>query len=131
MEFYTKMNCVILKSNSEHLTYFCIYQLWQINYLFLCIFKVHLQNQSNSKQYVKGSYMVRYWSTVDGMWCYIYYHLDFNKRCWRETWNHIFQPLKLFPAWLSRISAISSRVTYLTCFTVGTSEFIRAKPEML
>ena len=65
------------------------------------------------------------------MLCYIYYHLDFNKRCWRETWNHIFQPLKLFPAWLSRISIISSPVTYLTCFTVGTSDFIRAQPEML
>ena len=50
--------------------------------------------------------MVRYWSTVDGMWCYTYHILDFNKRCWRETWNHIFQPLKLFPACLSRISII-------------------------
>ena len=57
------------------MTNFCIYQLWQT---FLCIFNVHLQNKSNSKQYVKGSYMVRYGSTVDGMWCYTY----FNKRCW-------------------------------------------------
>ena len=93
---------------------------------FLCIFRVHLQNQSYSKQYVKGSYMVRYWSTVDGMWCYTYYHLDFNKGCWRETCNHVFRPLKLFPTWLSRISIISSPVTYLTSFTACTGGFTRA-----
>ena len=93
---------------------------------FLCIFKVHLQNQSNS-----GNYMTRYWSTVDGMWCYIYYHLDFSKRCWRETLNRTFQLLKIFLSWLSRVSIISSSVTYLICFTVGISHFIRAWPEML
>ena len=36
-------------------------------YLFWCIFKVHLQNQPNSKQCVKGSCIVRYWSTVDAV----------------------------------------------------------------
>ena len=65
-----------------------------ISYIsFLCIFKLYLQNQS--KQCVKGSYIIRYWSTVDGMWRFIYYHLDVNKGCWEETCNHNFQPLKL------------------------------------
>ena len=79
-----------------------------VTVFFLFIFKVYLQNQSNIKQYVIGNYMVRYWSTVDGMWCYTYYHLGVNKECCRETRNHIFQSLKLFHAWLSRISIIFS-----------------------
>ena len=65
-----------------------------ISYIsFLCIFKLYIQNQS--KQCVKGSYIIRYWSTVDGMWRFIYYHLDVNKGCWEEKCNHNFQPLKL------------------------------------
>ena len=34
------------------------------------------------------------------------YHLDWNKKCWRKTCNHNFRPLKLFPAWFSRISTV-------------------------
>ena len=35
------------------------------------------------------------------------YHLDWNqKKCWRKTYNHHFRPLKLFPAWFSRISIV-------------------------
>ena len=34
------------------------------------------------------------------------YHLDLKKKCWRKTCNHNFRPLKLFPAWFSRISTV-------------------------
>ena len=34
------------------------------------------------------------------------YHLDLNKKCWRKTCSHNFRPLKLFPAWFSRISTV-------------------------
>ena len=34
------------------------------------------------------------------------YHLDLKKKCWRKTCNHNFRPLKLFPAWFSRISIV-------------------------
>ena len=64
-------------------------------YFFWCNFKVHLENQSNSKQCVKGRCIIKYWNTVDGMLCFIYYHLDFKKGCWREICNYNFQPLKL------------------------------------
>ena len=34
------------------------------------------------------------------------YHLDLNKKCWTKTCNRNFRPLKLFPAWFSRISTV-------------------------
>ena len=74
---------------------------------FLCIFKVYLQNQS--KQCVKGSYIIRYWSTVDGMWCFIYYHLDVNKGYWGEICNHNFQPLKLIKQDFSNFFVVTSQ----------------------
>ena len=90
----------ILKLNSEHLTFLCIYQLWQISYIFFWyILEVHTQNQWNLKQWVKGSCIVRYWSTAYGIWCLIYYDLDFNKGCWRETCNHNFLPNCFLLVW--------------------------------
>ena len=77
---------------------------------FLCIFKVYLQNQS--KQCVKGSYIIRYWSTVDGMCCFIYYHLDINKG---------FQPLKLIKQDWSNFFV----VTFPSDISEGTIDFIR------
>ena len=74
---------------------------------FLCIFKVYLQNQL--KQCVKGSYIIRYWSTVDGMWCFIYYHLDVNKGYWGEICNHNFQPLKLIKQDFSNFFVVTSQ----------------------
>ena len=75
-------------------------KFWVFN-LFLhtpAVIKMHLQNQLTSKQYVKDRCMGRYSITIDGMWCYIYYYLNFNKRCRTETWNQTFQLLKLFYA---------------------------------
>ena len=76
-----------------------------------------------------------YWGAVDAMWCFIYYHSDLNKRCWRETCKHSFRPLKLFSAKLNRFSKNLLwwlfTVTYLTSFAVGTTDFIRASPDLL
>ena len=82
-------------------------ELWSAIYLFLCFFKVYFQNQS--KQCVKGSYIIRYWSTVDGMWCFIYYHLDVNKGYWGEICNHNFQPLKLIKQDFSNFFVVTSQ----------------------
>ena len=65
-------------------------ELWSAIYLFYvslkCISKINLSNV------LKVAILS---GTVDGMWCFIYYHLDVNKGCWGETCNHNFQPLKL------------------------------------
>ena len=80
-------------------------ELWSAIYLSLCIFKVYLQNQS--KQCAKGSYIISYWSTVDEMWCFIYYHLDVSRGFWGETCNHNFQPLKLIKQDLSTFFVVT------------------------
>ena len=68
---------------------------------------MYLQNQL--KQCVKGSYIIKYWSTVDGMCCFIYYHLDVNKGCRGKICIHNFQPLKLIKQDFSIFFVATSR----------------------
>ena len=44
----------------------------------------------------------------------IYYHLDVNKRCWEEIFNHNFQPLKLIKQDFSNLICGNFPVKYLT-----------------